>query len=124
MVRFGIFAGFGPFIGLLTLIVLGGGFVSHALESFVILVPFALIAGLAPALVTAAVDKMIETWGAKSVRRYLLTAIAGYAATYLLMLENFFEIEPMVPFRYDWGLIGAIPAMICSWITDTVENPV
>jgi len=89
-----------------------------------IVLPFALMAGLLPALATAALDRLIEMWGAKSLQRYLLTGLVGYAAAYLLMLENLLEASPLMQFRYDWGLIGAIPAVVCSWITDKVDHPV
>jgi hypothetical protein len=124
MIRFPIFAALGPFAGFLIFIVLGGGIKSYAAESFAIVLPFALIAGLLPALVTAALDRLFESWGAKSLQRYLLTGLAGYAAAYLLMLENLLETSPIIQFQYDWGLIGAIPAVICSWINDKVDHPI
>jgi hypothetical protein len=40
------------------------------------------------------------------------------------MVENYFEIEPLFPFRYDWGLVGAVPAVICSFVTEKLEIPV
>ena len=52
------------------------------------------------------------------------TGIVGYASAYLFMFENYFEVEPLFPFRYDWGLIGAIPAVICSFVTERLEIPV
>ena len=124
MIRYPLFAFLGPFVGYLVFIVLGGGFRSHATESFMIVLPFALMAGLLPALATAALDRWIEMWGGKSLQRYLLTGLVGYAAAYLLMLENLLEASPLMQFRYDWGLIGAIPAVVCSWITDKVDHPV
>jgi hypothetical protein len=124
MIRFALFGVLGPFIGLLVAIALGGGFKSNAAESFVIVLPFAFLVGVIPALAAAALDRIFEVWGARSLQRYLLAGLAGYAAAYLLMIENLFETSPLLQFRYDWGLIGAIPAVICSWITDKVENPV
>jgi hypothetical protein len=122
MIRFILFAILGPFLGFLVFIVLGGGFKSHTAESFTILLSFAFVAGFLPALATAALDRVIEMRGARSLQRYLLTGLIGYAAAYLLMLENLFEPSPLLPFRFDWGLIGAIPAVICSWATDKAEN--
>jgi hypothetical protein len=55
---------------------------------------------------------------------HLLTGIIGYASAYLFMVDNYFEIEPLFPFRYDWGLVGAIPAVICSFVTEKFEIPV
>jgi hypothetical protein len=37
------------------------------------------------------------------------------------MLENYFEVVPLFPFRYDWGLTGAVPAVFCSLVTDKLE---
>jgi hypothetical protein len=46
---------------------------------FAMVLPAAWIAGIVPASITAALDKLFELLGARSVQRYLLTAIAGYA---------------------------------------------
>jgi hypothetical protein len=124
MIRFALFSILGPLIGFLVFILLGGGFRSHAAESFAILLPFAFLAGLVPAFAVAALDRMFESWGATSLQRCLLAGLAGYAVAYSLMLENLFETTPLLEFRYDWGLIGAVPSVVCSWITDKVENSV
>lgn len=113
MIRFALFGVLGPFIGLMVAVALGGGFKSHAAESFAIVLPFAFLVGVIPALAAAALDRIFEVWGARSLQRYLLAGLSGYAAAYLLMLENLFETSPL-SFGYDWGLIGAIPAVICS----------
>jgi hypothetical protein len=122
MIRFLFFGALGPFLGFLVFIAIGGGFKSHAAESFTILLPFAFLAGVLPALATAVVDRMIAAWGVRSGKRYFLTGLVGYAAAYLLMLENLLEVSPLVSFQFDWGLIGAVPAVICSWVTDKTES--
>jgi hypothetical protein len=33
------------------------------------------------------------------------------------MVENLFETTPLISFQYRWGLIGAVPAVICSWLS-------
>ena len=124
MIRLSCFVILGPFIGYLAFVVTGGGFKSHAAEAFVLILPFALLAGLPPALIAAAADRGIELCGVRSFHRYLLTGAFGYAAAYLLMIANLFESTPMVSLEPRWGLIGAIPAIVCSWITDRIENPV
>jgi hypothetical protein len=88
------------------------------------LLPAAWIAGLVPASITAALDKLFDRLGARSFQGYLLTAIAGYASAYLFMLENYIEVEPMFPLRYDWSLVGAIPAVLCSFVTAKLQAPV
>jgi hypothetical protein len=127
MIRFPIFAVLGPLAGYFVFIGLAGGFKGNGAGvayGMLMLLPVAWIAGLVPALITAALDKLFERLRARSVQRYLLTGIVGYASAYLLMVENYFEIEPLFPFRYDWGLIGAIPAVICSFVTERLEIPV
>jgi hypothetical protein len=85
------------------------------------LLPVAWIAGLVPSWIAAALDQLFERLGARSVQRLLLTGIIGYASAYLFMVENYFEIEPLFPFRYDWGFVGAVPAVICSFVTEKLE---
>jgi hypothetical protein len=125
MVRFPVFMVLGPLTGYFVFIGLAGGIQgNNSGIIFAMVLPAAWIAGLVPASITAALDKLFERLGARSVQRYLLTAIAGYASAYMFMLENYFEIEPMFPLRYDWGLVGAIPAVICSFVTAKLEVPV
>jgi hypothetical protein len=125
MVRFPVFAVLGPLTGYFVFISLGGGIKGDSAGIiFGMLLPVAWIAGLVPASITAALDQLFERLGARSVQRYLLTGIIGYASAYLFMVENYFEIEPLFPFRYDWGLVGAIPAVICSFVTEKLEIPV
>jgi hypothetical protein len=119
MIRFPVFTVLGPLIGYFVFIDLGGGIKGDsAAIIFVMLLPVAWIA------ITAALDRLFERLGARSVQRYLLTGIVGYASAYLFMLENCFEIEPLLPFRYDWGLVGAIPAVIYSFMTARLAIPV
>jgi hypothetical protein len=125
MVRFPVFMVLGPLTGYFVFIGLAGGIQgNNSGIIFAMVLPAAWIAGLVPASITAALDKLFERLGARSVQRYLLTAIAGYASAYMFMLENYFEIEPMFPLRYDWGLVGAIPPVICSFVTAKLEVPV
>ena len=125
MIRFPVFTVLGPLAGYFVFIGLAGGFKGDgAGVAFGMLLPVAWIAGLVPALITAALDQLFERHGARSVQRQLLTGIVGYASAYLFMFENYFEVEPLFPFRYDWGLIGAIPAVICSFVTERLEIPV
>jgi hypothetical protein len=120
MIRLCTFVLAGPVIGLLVLVAQAGGLRNHALEAFAIVVPFALVAGAIPASVTALLDGLMERRGVRSLTRYLATAACGYVAAYLLSVENMFEVEPLVPVGPEWGLIGAVPAAICSWITDVI----
>lgn len=82
MKRFVIFGLIGPLVGFLVLIALGGGFRSNFWEAFFIALPFAMVAGLAPALVTAAFDHVFQMRGISPWDRYILTGIVGYGAAY------------------------------------------
>lgn len=116
MRRWAIFGLIGPFVGLLVFISLGGGFQSHAVESFLIVLPFAMVTGFAPAMLAAMFDWVFERWGVRQFDRFIRMAVVGYGAAYLPMLENLFETTPLISFEYRWGLIGAIPAVLCSWL--------
>jgi hypothetical protein len=86
MIRFPVFAVLGPFTGYFVFIGLGGGIKGDSAGiTFGMLLPVAWIAGLVPASITAALDQLFERLGARSVQRYLLTAIVGYASAYLFM---------------------------------------
>lgn len=124
MIRFPVFMVVGPLIGCFVFMVLGGG-IRGASSGIIfgMLLLAAWIAGLIPAAITATLDQLFERLGARPANRYLLTGISGYATAYLFMLENYFEIEPLFPLRYDWGLVGAIPAIICSFVTANLEIP-
>jgi hypothetical protein len=125
MIRFPVFTILGPLTGYFVFIGLGGGIKGNdAAIIFGMLLPVAWIAGLVPASMTAALDKLFEWLGARSVLRCLLTGMAGYACAYLFMLENYFEIEPLFPFQYGWGLVGAVPGVICSFVTEKLDAPV
>ena len=86
------------------------------------LLPVAYLVGLIPALITAAFDRGMARWGARGLSRCFLTGLFGFAATYLLVIENAFETTPMVPTDGTWGLIGAAPALLCAWITDRLDS--
>ncbi|MBK3660002.1 hypothetical protein JJE66_01870 [Bradyrhizobium diazoefficiens] len=101
MIRSVVFGALGPMAGYFMFLGLGGGFrgSSSAGIAFAMLLPVAWVAGVVPALVTATFDLLFERLGAKSVQRYLLTALVGYASAYLLMLANLVEAEPLFRFN-------------------------
>ena len=123
MRRFAIFGLIGPCVGFLVFVGLGGGFQSHAVESFLIVLPFGIVAGFVPAMVTATFDRLFETWGLQQLDRFIRIAAVGYGAAYLLMLENLFETTPLISFQYRWGLIGAVPGVLCSWLSKPSAYP-
>jgi hypothetical protein len=122
MARFPVFMVLSPLSGYFVFLSLAGGVHGdHSDMIFTMLLPVAWVAGLIPASITAGFDALFERFGARSVQRYALTAIVGYASVYLFLLENYLEAEPMFSLRYDWGFIGAVPAVICSFVTAKLE---
>ena len=115
MKRFLIFICLYPGVALLSL----GAFISIEISALpdnpeaVKLVGWAYVVGVVPALVCAAVDWLLR----KTRLRFIGTTLVGYAIGLLIGLAFF-----------DWGLvgrilafalIGAIPAAVCSWLSNS-----
>jgi hypothetical protein len=108
-----IFLVFGPSLGLLTLFVISRGSARDlGLDASVIVFLFFYLNGLVPALITAAFDSYLDCKRAKGIAMWLGTGCFGYAAAYVNILG------PLLLYQPKWGLVGAIPAAICSAITD------
>ena len=78
------------------------------LDTFVIALLFFYLNGLVPALITAAFDAK----RARGIAMWLATGSFGYAAAYVNILA------PLLLHQPKWVWVGAIPAAICSAITD------
>lgn len=78
----------------------------------VMLLPLAYIVGLVPALLVALVDHVCAN------RRYrmLWTMIAGYVFIYLPLLAPMMVKFIDGPEAFLFGISGAVPAAICSWL--------
>jgi hypothetical protein len=104
-----IFVVFGPGFGLLTFVVIGRGSAKElGLDTFVIVLLSFYLNGLVPALITAAFDSYLDCKRARGIAMWLGTGIFGYAAAYV----NIFA--PILLYQLKWGLVGAIPAAMCS----------
>ena len=118
LVRLFIFLVFGPSLGLLTFFVVGNrsghctGCPDPSLHGFMFLLFLVYLNGLVPALATALVDSYFDFMGAKGILKWLATGLFGFLAAYLNVLF------PLLIFQLKWGFVGAIPAVICSAITD------
>ena len=82
------------------------------LDTFVIALLFFYLNGLVPALITAAFDTYLDYKSMKGIALWLATGSFGYAAAYVNILA------PLLLHQPKWGWVGAIPAAICSAITD------
>jgi hypothetical protein len=117
-----VFGLLGPAAGLLTwMAVLGRGSRDLPLDPFIIGLLFTYLAGLFPALITAAFDIYLDVRGAKGIPKYLLTGAFGYAAAYGVAFGG---LLPLLIYQPRWGIIGAIPAAMCSWIADKLTTRV
>jgi hypothetical protein len=116
-----IFALLGPFIGfatgvwgLLQLLNWALGSPSTFDIGQLVLLPVAYALGVVPALIVARFDQAV----AKSRYRVLWTALFAYLAGFLpilgALMMGFVQGLWVLPF----GLIGAVPGAICSWLAE------
>lgn len=105
----------GPSLGLLTLYAVGG-IARDLLGPRLLIIAFFLVylVGLIPAVITAVFDSYIDGRGARGISKWLVTGCFGYVAAYLNILASTVLHDPT------WGVLGAVPALICSAITDLV----
>jgi hypothetical protein len=96
-----VFGLLGPIAGLLTyMIVFGPGSKEVPLDTSILFLPFTYLAGLFPALLTAAFDIILNVRGAKGIPKYLLTGAFGYAAAYVVA---FGALMPLLIYQPRWG---------------------
>ncbi|WP_028135473.1 DUF5413 family protein [Bradyrhizobium japonicum] len=120
MKRFSIFLIVGPILGYVVMLIISDGLKGISVilsDGFVLLLPFAFIFGLVPALIAAVADLVLERSGVASVGRWFTTGVIGYLATYISILGAYFAEHPP-SFDYGLGLTGAVAAMACSWLSE------
>jgi hypothetical protein len=122
------FALLGPPLGFITVLVVGGlisdrsavGMSATAWLFSIVLMPFAYLVGIGPALVAWIVDELLS----RVLRlefRMITSAIAGYAA--VALFKYFLAKYPTTREILEFGIIGAIPAVACTWISDKIQKP-
>jgi hypothetical protein len=87
----------------------------------VAMLPTVYLFGVIPALLTAWFDHLLAT--RQMSYRIALTALFGYALSYVPLLGAFklgFMSEPSAALV---GLIGAVPAAVCSWLATRRRLP-
>jgi hypothetical protein len=87
----------------------------------VVLLPAAYMLGIVPALVTAAFDHALARRGARLC--ILWTALFGYAAAYLILATAWLDGFVHGPYLLAFGLVGAVPGAICSWLSGACTEP-
>jgi len=79
-----------------------------------ILLPVAYVVVLLPAMLTAAVDNVLA---ARNIPyRILRTTLAGYLFIFFPLLAALLTGSVHGPYLLLFGIIGAVPAAICSWL--------
>ena len=79
-----------------------------------ILLPAAYVIVLIPAMITALVDDVLAR---RNVRyRILWTALAGYVFIFAPLLAALLMGFVHGPYLMLFGIIGAVPGAICSWL--------
>ncbi len=79
-----------------------------------ILLPAAYVIVLLPAMLTAVVDDVLAR---RNVRyRILWTALSGYMFIFIPLLVALLTGSVHGPYLLLFGIIGAVPAAICSWL--------
>lgn len=78
----------------------------------VMLLPLAYMAGIVPALLVAGIDHLF----ANRSYRMLWATLAGYVFIYLPLLAPMMVKFIDGPEAFLFGISGAVPAAICSWL--------
>ena len=80
----------------------------------VMMLPMIYLVGLLPALVVAWFDHVLSV--RNFAHRIPLTALFGYAISYLPLIGAPWMGFVHGPYVVLFGLIGAVPAALCSWL--------
>jgi hypothetical protein len=81
----------------------------------VLMLPMIYLVGMIPALVMAWFDHVLSARNLP--HRVTLTALFGYAISYLPLIGAPWMGFVHGPYVVLFGLIGAVPAALCSWLT-------
>ncbi|MDN5004298.1 hypothetical protein ACFQZO_25985 [Bradyrhizobium sp. GCM10027634] len=121
MRRFAVFAILFPplaflvaFWGMLQILTLALGDKSTIEFGQLVLLPLAYALTLVPAMLTALVDAILAK--RKTRYRILWTAFAGYVFIFLPLATSMLQGSIHGPYLLLFGIIGAVPAAICSWL--------
>jgi uncharacterized membrane protein len=88
----------------------------------VVMLPTIYMVGLIPALLAAWFDHALAK---RNVARHIaLTALFGYAISYVPLAAAFWIDFPHGPYALLFGLVGAVPSAVCSWLSAERRAPV
>jgi hypothetical protein len=127
MKRYVIFAAVGPFVGgfllLLVTTILSGYWAetdaSEVAKLFLVFVKslqFSYLFGILPVMIFAALDDIVShvRWISAVMRMLMIAAIAFFAAAILYGGRG---ADSGIAQFILYGLVGLIPAMLCSWLS-------
>jgi hypothetical protein len=120
MKRFAIFVLLGPVIGFVVFVLrdIAGGKIYGGFPGVLFGLPFAYLFGILPALVM-----WLEDWWLceriSLPAKVVTSALTGYVAVIALLLLNTAAGQVKLPQIISFGLVGAIPAAICSLLSWT-----
>jgi hypothetical protein len=89
--------------------------------SQIMMLPTIYLVGLIPALLAGWFDHALAKRNASY--RIALTALFGYAITYLPLAVAFGTSFVHGPYVLLFGLIGAVPSAVCSWLAAERQAP-
>jgi hypothetical protein len=123
-----VFALLGPPLGMAAgffiILPMLSGFDFHTIEpiGFLVLMPASYVLGLLPALLTGLVDALLVDRGLGQGARVAGTAAAGFLIGFLPILGAILWGFAQGPFLLLFGIIGAVPAALCSWLTGWLDG--
>jgi hypothetical protein len=129
MKRFLIFGLLGPALGFVTFFwvllqamnALLGARATFDIHQLVLL-PLAYAFGIVPALLAALVDHLLARRGVRG--RIVWTTLFSYVAGFFPILLSMLDVTTRGWFWLLFGLIGAVPGAICSWLSGAAaEEP-
>lgn len=114
--RFLIFLILGPLIGFL---VVRYGFLFSSVHGFewqqIVLLPVIYTIGIVPAFIAALIDQAFAK--RRFVLRPIWTGAVGFFAAFIPILASMLYFQLYSPFLLLWGLVGFIPAFVCSFLS-------
>ena len=87
----------------------------------IMMLPTIYLVGLTPALLAAWFDYVLAKRNVSC--RVALTALFGYAISYLPLAAAFWIGVGHSPYVLLLGLIGAVPSALCSWLAAQPQAP-
>jgi hypothetical protein len=118
--RFVIFVLLGPVIGFAVFVLrdIAGGKIFGGCPGVLFGLPFAYLFGILPALVMWLED----WWLCEKISlpaKIITSAATGYVAVIVLLLLNTATGQVKLPQILTFGIVGAVPAAICSFLSGT-----